>query len=226
MGNDEELRYRWRRIRAIVDTHLICARDYISPRISGDAARRLGLSETIAIAQLPDVQALLSEIALFWSEGSESCRPIDLYTQAHNLEEDSDEALTLAALSRSRFFLFRIRERQTVRLIADNIVRPEVLWLLENDTNIEGDSNTGVRDGMVLGGRLMQLDSYHMTIGGVVPVTGGTLKDVLTLKLDFPYTDILRVLDEPRFPGLLYSASLQRLVASSMLSAWNYKCIL
>jgi hypothetical protein len=199
----EDLLTLYRGYRQAIQLHLNAALKCVSAAAVKDAARRIGLlSNNTIVADHFSEMTLAFDLAVFGQKPGRS-RAIDRYARANRFPDGSVEAVTLAAMQTNMFRVVRVNERhQTAGIIVEDIANKETLWLMD-----EGLDATSV-EGTVLAARFICIETFHTTIGAIVPVEQDLFEDALYSlaarrgKLD------LSSLNDPRLPETIYATAI------------------
>jgi hypothetical protein len=210
-----EVLSRYRHLRAISTQHHSAALKFLARSTILEHARRLGLAKGKALLVQNEAElTLVFDLAIYTAREGRS-RAIDLYAQATQLPEGSDEALTLEAMQRARFSVWQIKERhETAGLLVTDLLRKVEAWLV--DERLEATA----QNGMACAARLYDLDSFAMTAGVVVPVDLELLDEILTDSLNLGaerHTQPACLADDLYFATAIYRAAIDQGVMNQVM---------
>jgi hypothetical protein len=130
-----------------------------------EQAKHLGLAwGQILCAESEAEMTLLFDLAIHTAKPGRS-RAIDRYAKSVSLQSGSDEALTLEAMRRARFSVWRIeRQHETAGAIVTDLLRDNETWLVDEGLALSAEL------GMTLASGLCWPADFAMTCGVIVPV--------------------------------------------------------
>ena len=128
----EDILNRYRHLRAISARHHNAALDCVARPAILERAKHLGLA--CGHSLLPgsaEEMALVFDLAVHTAKSGRS-RAIDRYARAATASSDPDDALTLEALRRARFSVWRTeRHHETTGLIVTDMLHDGETWLID-----------------------------------------------------------------------------------------------
>ena len=139
-----------------------------------EQAKHLGLAYGQAlVAESEEEMTLLFDLAIHTAKPGRS-RAIDRYAKSVALQPGSDEELTLDAMCRASFSLWRIERRhETAGVIVADLLRDSETWLLDEGLAFSAEP------GMTVASRLCWPAEFAMTCGVIVPVDVELIEDAL-----------------------------------------------
>ena len=199
-----EILDRYHCLRAISTRHHSGALDCLARPAILEQAKHLGLAygQTL-VAESEEEMTLLFDLAIHTAKPGRS-RAIDRYAKSVALQPGSDEALTLEAMRRARFSLWRIERRhEAAGVIVADVLRDSETWLVD-----EGLASSA-EPGMTLASRVCWPTDFAMTCGVVIPVDVELIEEALVdgaawLRHAHPS----QLADDPRFATAIYRSAI------------------
>lgn len=182
----------------------IAKRNSILPVHCNSALFRLGLAQGKSfLLEDMDEMYYVYDLAVYTAPADRS-RAIDRYAKSARFEARSDDGLMLDAMRRSQFAVLLIEQRRdTVGLIATDILRNSKVWLL--DVGIESSMD----DGELIATRLITPGPFSMTAGVMAPFEIEMLEPIcMLLPQRIGNGKLSRVADDRRFAQAVYKVAL------------------
>jgi hypothetical protein len=202
-----EILTRYRGLREISKKHHHEILNFVSTDFMLRQARRLGLAvgRTLVLDDIEEMNYVY-DLTIHAAPALGRSRAIDRYARSAKLAPDSDEALVLDAMRKSRFSLLIIERRhETAGLIATDLVRNSKVWLM--DVGLE----SSIAEGTAMATRLYTPETFSMTAGANVPFAPEleTFQDILAeLPRSLGDKAITKLIDDPRLAEAIYSIAL------------------
>jgi hypothetical protein len=190
-----EILGRYRHLRAISTRHHSATLDCLARSAMLEQAKHLGLAwGQILCPESEAEMTLLFDLAIHTAKPGRS-RAIDRYAKSVSLQSGSDEALTLEAMRRARFSVWRIeRQHETAGAIVTDLLRDSETWLVDEGLALSAEL------GMTLASRLCWPADFAMTCGVIVPIDAELMEEALfDSAVWLRHTDPNQLADDPRF---------------------------
>ena len=209
-----EILTRYRRLRQISKEHHQAVLDIIAPDVVLDWAKRLGLTQGRTVILESEHEMLLAEDLATYLPRLGRSHPLDRYARTAQFAPDSNEAIVLEAMRHARFSLWRVERRhETAGLILRDLLRDEEIWLV--DEAMEKNPPRGVE----MAARLLQPESFAMTVRIIVPVTPDLMDEVFDRAAALRQAQGDALARDPRFAIGIYRAA----VATGTMDSVRFK---
>ncbi len=149
-----EILDRYHQLRAISTRHHSGALDCLARPAILEQAKHLGLAYGQAlVAESEEEMTLLFDLAIHTAKPGRS-RAIDRYAKSVALQPGSDEELTLEAMRRAKFSLWRVdRRHEAAGVIVADLLRNSETWLVDEGLAFTAEPGMTARQPPLLANR-------------------------------------------------------------------------
>lgn len=197
-----EVLARYRRFREISKQHHSAVLKFLAKDAVISQVRRIGLAQgkTLVLDSMDDLHLVFD--LLIYTAPKDRSRAIDRYARSAQLAPETDEALVLEAMRRSRFSIISsVRRHPFAGLIVKDLFRGFEYWLL--DESLE----SSLPEEALLATRLVTLDGFSMTAGVLVSIDMELIEYAISDTPQLLHKVPAEAIDDRRFAEAIYRAA-------------------